>query len=159
TSLDTVARVIHFTSLVKNALEAYANYLAGVLIIGTAATRQLRQYGGNHKQQPLFSAEPFKNAFWRCVCILASGGVILDGTLSNRLLEGTTLSNEAEPLAVKDLDSPIKVGFLTNVEGYEPTFARILRDSLRHSAELEMQVFLMQFLALFLARQMDYRDL
>ena len=157
-SLDTVAKVTNFTSLLKNALEAYANYLAGLLIIGTAATRQLRQYTRNQKNQPQFSAEPFRNAFWRCMCVLASGGVILDETLASRLLDGIQLTSGDASLAVRDIDSPIKVGFLGKVPGYEPTLARILRDSLRYSAELEMQLMGLQMVTLLFAAPIERQD-
>jgi hypothetical protein len=147
-SLDTVAKVTTITPLIKNALEAYTNYLAGLLIIGTAGTRQLRPFSGKGRPQRRFAGEPFRGAFWRGLCLLAAGGVVLDDPLSGRLLDGIELPDGDESNTIRDTDSPLKLGFLVRAQGYKPAFARILNDSLRYSAELELQLLLTQIVML-----------
>lgn len=144
-SLETVAKVAGASSRVRSPLEAYANYSAGVVIIGTAASRQLRQFDGKGKNQHrFFSGEPFKGGFWRCLCILAAGGLPLDETLANRLLDGMTVGPSGDPSAPNDMDSPLRLGFLNRAEGYQQNITTHLVRCLRYAGELERMLFTMQ---------------
>jgi hypothetical protein len=146
-SLETVARVTNTTSLLRNPLEAYANYCAGVMIIGAAAARQLRQFNGSQKAHRFFIAEPFKGAFWRSLCILAAGGIIIDESMANRILYGVKLSTEVGSPPVADTDSPIKLGFLGRAEGYDQNIATKLEQCLRYTSELELLLFVLQLIS------------
>jgi hypothetical protein len=157
--LETVAKVTNVTSLIRSSLEAYANYCAGLLIIGTAASRQLRQFNGKRPTHRLFSAEPSKGSFWRCLCILAAGGLIVDDSLAIRLLDGVGLVATGGSSLVSDTDSPMKLGLLGRAEGYDPNIPKLLERCLRYTAELEQILVVMQILPEVLRRGSQKQDI
>ncbi len=151
-SLEIVARLASGNSRLRSPLEAYANYCAGILMIGTAASRQLRQFDGKSKQHRFFSGEPFKGAFWRCLCILAAGGISLDDVLADRLLDGMQVTPTADSPPPNDLESPLRLGFLNRAEGYKTTIGDHLARCLRYTFGLEQILFAFQFIVQALGR-------
>ncbi|MGH9875537.1 MAG: hypothetical protein ACRD9S_24030, partial [Pyrinomonadaceae bacterium] len=150
--LETVAKVADTTSLIRSSLEAYANYCAGLLIIGSAASRQLRQFNGKRGTHRLFCAEPSKGAFWRCLCILAAGGLVVERSLASRLLDGVGLLTTDGTSPIADTDSPMKLGLLNLAQGYDPNIPKHLKRCLLYAAQLEQLLFVMQLLSEFVGR-------
>lgn len=157
-SLETVAKISTVGSRMRSPLEAHANYCAGVMIIGTAASRQLRQFDGKGKQHRFFSGEVFKGAFWRCLCILAAGGITLDDTLAGRLLEGLQVAPLGDGSPPNDLESPLRLGLLNRAEGYKANIAEHLLRCLRYSSELERTLFVLQLVIQVMARSRRLHD-
>jgi hypothetical protein len=118
-SLDTVNQHTRNKLLIRSPLEAFANYCVGLLIIGTAAARQLGN--GADNKGTLFQAEQSRGAFWRCVSILQAGGIAIDQKLGNRIFLGLTVKNEKfKDDIVGDLTAPFKLGEFALADGYAP---------------------------------------
>src|SRR5205085_9285034 len=67
-------RLINGTSN-RSAFETHANYLAGCVLVGAAAARQLTGSKSPDSRATLFlNAEPFEGALWRLISMLQAGG-------------------------------------------------------------------------------------
>jgi hypothetical protein len=116
------------------ALEAFANYCAGIMIIGTAAARRASKASSELSDQIYFNGEPVAGGFWRCVGLLEAGGLILNNALAARLFEqmslastkpSTTVANTGKAAERKtedfnELSSPLKLDELRRIHGYDP---------------------------------------
>ena len=103
--------------LIESPLEAYANYAAGVAIIGSAAACQLNEI--EEAGTFFFQGNPFEGAFWRFIWILQAGGIRLDKSTSIRLFSGMTVRNDSLNERIGDWSIPLCLNALTNVEGYQ----------------------------------------
>ncbi len=113
-------------------------------IIGAAAARQLTRFESSGKQERFFLVEPFKGAFWRCLCILASGGITLDEILANRLLDGVRVVPAKKSAPINDLESPLKLAYLSRAEGIKHNIADQLIRCLRYTSQLERTLLTLQ---------------
>lgn len=119
-SLDIINKNTQEKLLIKSPLEAFANQCAGLMILGTAAARQITKYKKlNESKVRLFNLEPSENIFWRCLCILYAGGINMDYSLSRRLFDGTTVLSTEESDGINDLSIPIKLASLGFINGYK----------------------------------------
>lgn len=154
-SLEMVSRTSAATAK-KSQYEAYANYCAGILIIGTAAARHLRRYKVKGSPLRLFSGEPFRGAFWRCVCILAAGGITLDEALSTRLLDGMQIGTaDDDSTHIGDADSPIKLGFLSRAKGYRPQLSELIKQFTSYQIQLERLSFGLLFMLRYVLEKLN----
>jgi hypothetical protein len=143
-TVDVVGKVANVGHRTQNLLDVHANYVAGILIVGTAASRQLRRFGDKPTQRRQFSGEPFRGAFWRCVSVLTAGGVALDDVLAARLFDGMVVAAEDRESQISELDSPLRVGVLSRVDGFRSRIATSLSECLQYVTELELAVTLLQ---------------
>jgi hypothetical protein len=121
--LTAVASVGIRSPLVASALEAYANYCVGIVLLGSAAARRLRGLQGDGEADRYFQCEPFAGAIWRFLAIVQAGGVVLDGILGQRLFEGATIIRSTEidsgNAAIKDeSDLAFKPSVLEPLQGF-----------------------------------------
>jgi len=112
--------------LIESPLEAYANYAAGIAIVGTAAARQLKILRKT-KNGIFFQGNPFEGAFWRFIWILQAGGITLDDNTSSRIYSGMTVRNEISEVAVGDWSIPLNLSALTEVDGYQADLLESVR--------------------------------
>lgn len=120
-SLGMISDRTRGKSLISSPLEAYANYCAGLLIIGTASARQLSAFRTTAEEPRHLNGDPFPGAFWRCLSILHAGGLAMDDKLANRLFRQLSVL-ASEDRGLSDKDSPWKLAFLRPVDGYHPSF-------------------------------------
>jgi hypothetical protein len=109
-------------------LEAYANQCAGYILVGTAAARQLRDASAQGWR--LLNCEPFRGAFWQCLCLLVAGGIRLDRAFAARAFEGLYVAQGDDKSPIRDSDCPIPLGLLGSVQGIRPRLAEAARFSL-----------------------------
>lgn len=119
-----------------NPLETIANYAAGIVLIGTAAARQLSSLK-TKPERVTFNASPFEGAFWRWSSILSAGGLQIDRRLAERLYEG--LSGGRSGNVLDDRLSPLKTGWMARIHGYRATLSELV-------ASLESDVRYLQIL-------------
>lgn len=105
----------------RNLFEASANFAAGLVFLGGAASRQLNG-GTEHHPRP-FILQPFDGAFWRLVCLLHTGGIHVDSHVAERLFNGCAITAEQDessaPSQVSDMDNPIKTGLFGSLPGFQ----------------------------------------
>lgn len=125
----TVISTVRKRQVLQNPLEIFSNYCAGIVLIGVAAVRQLRAAIPESKEKRLFDCNPVDGCFWRWSCILHSGGLQLDKKLATRLYDGLTVKGK-EGRSVDDRTSPIKFGWLGEIDGYRSTTSDLVSDLL-----------------------------
>ena len=113
--IDIIYRETLNKCSVHNPFEIYANYCAGLLILGTAAARQINTYNLSD-EKVFFKGEHFSGSFWRCVCTLHAGGLILDDRLSERIFNGLTVRENKR--IIDDTSNPIRIGYFKKIDGY-----------------------------------------
>lgn len=91
--LDLVSKLGVENGLAGTALEAFANYCAGIMIVGTAAARRASRGSSKSTEQVYFNGEPVPGGFWRCIGLLEAGGLIIDSRLGARLFRQMTLAS------------------------------------------------------------------
>jgi hypothetical protein len=124
--LDAMARLGAEDGLADTAFAAFANYCAGIMIVGTAAARRAtppRATGGS-TQPVYFHGETAPGTFWRCIGVLEAGGITISESLGRRLFRQLTLEDRSEPGPPRPFDEgsfPIRLGEFRNIHGYQPT--------------------------------------
>jgi hypothetical protein len=125
----TVISTVRKRQVLQNPLETFSNYCAGVVLIGAAAVRQLAVANPRAKDKRLFNCNPVDGAFWKWVSILHSGGLTLDRKLAARLYSGLSVRGK-EGRGVDDRSSPIKPGWLGDIDGYRSSTSDLVNDLL-----------------------------
>lgn len=138
-SLDLIDSRTKGKLLITSPLEAYANYCAGLLIIGTAAAHQLGSFKskGKKARHTYFNGEPFPGALWRCISLLHAGGLTVDENVAHRLFRQLSVTNEGKP-TLGDADMPWKPAALQHVHGYNHTIQESAVDLAGSIAALEV---------------------
>lgn len=138
-SFHTVLSTVRKKQLTQNPLEIFSNYCAGVVLIGTAAVRQLQAIDPKDKKPKLFDGNPVEGAFWRWASILSAGGLQLDRKLASRLYVGMTVQGR-DGRILDDRASPLKLGWLSDMDGYRSSNSELVSE-LSTSVDY-LQVFL-----------------
>jgi hypothetical protein len=117
----------------RSLFEASANFAAGLVFLGSAASRQLNN-GGDHTRP--FSLQPFDGAFWRLICLLHAGGIHLDQHVAERLFKGCAITrpDSQSDETISDMDTPIKTALFSGLPGFESRLdeaARAYADEMR----------------------------
>jgi hypothetical protein len=117
------------------ALEAFANYCAGVMIVGTATARRASRGLPKSAKQVYFNGEPVPGGFWRCIGLLEAGGLVVDERLGVRLFRQMRLALDSDdgagaPRAATqsarenyfdELSFPLSLREFRRIHGYRPT--------------------------------------
>jgi len=129
--------------VVKNApgmvsvLEAQANYLVGLVLLGTAAAGQLT----SDKPSTRFNAEPEQGALWRFLALSHAGGITIDQPLAKRIFPRMSVRREDE--TVGDVSLPWKLYLMENIDGFQSDVPPATEMALRASKfAVEMLVLL-----------------
>ncbi len=126
--------------------------------MGAAAARQLETLAGTGAKK--FSLDPFDGAFWRLLCLIHAGGVYVNERIAGRLVRGCTVAHK-EGKEIADTDTPIKTGWLAELDGFVPRIAKaVARDqSARVESIVALQIAMSILTNLLLERgSKDARD-
>lgn len=151
-SLDIINKQTQNKRTVKNPLEGYANYGAGLLIVGTAAAREIQIHQQQDTQILLFNGNKFTGAFWQILCILSAGGININKPLANRLFKGMSVKRKVgdEEEIINDVSLPFKTGLLSIIDGFESLLSRSVVYSINEYREIRFRERIsMMFLSIF----------
>ncbi len=104
----------------QNPLEVHARFLAGCMLVGSAAAHNLTRIGLSDptpKPPTYFVGEPFEGAFWQAMSTLTAGGLQLTGGLDDRLFSGMSVAHKE--LVVCDSSHPMPLAAFSTLAGYE----------------------------------------
>lgn len=104
----------------RNQIDAFTDYCAGLLLIGTAAARHYNELCQKANRKRFLNLEAFPGAFWKLICLLGAGGVTLNANLSGRLFAGASVARENGE-AISEVGFPTKMGYLNRIQGYRAT--------------------------------------
>nr|WP_239523989.1 NACHT domain-containing protein [Geodermatophilus normandii] len=123
--LPHIAEVARNWSSARSPLEAYANYCAGIVVLGTAAARRLT---ASTTQATHFALEPAPGYTLRLLSIFAAGDLQVDPNLAQRLYEGSSMRlqrlEEGRHEALRDADLTHATHYLRSLDGFEPVVAQ-----------------------------------
>jgi hypothetical protein len=139
---DTVISTVGKRQVLQNPLETFANYAAGLVLVGVAAVRQLAAATPAAAERRRFNCNPMDGAFWRWTCILHAGGVVMDKNLADRLYDGMSVGG-SDGRWVEDRTSPLRSGWMTSIHGYRSNTSQVV-------AELHSAIDYLQFVNLVL---------
>jgi hypothetical protein len=107
--LDVISKLGTDGGLAGTTLEAFANYCAGIMIVGTAAARRASRSSSDSVPQVYFNGELVAGGFWRCIGLLEAGGLSIDAPLGARLFEKMTLTpRTGDGIAMRHGVEPVK---------------------------------------------------
>jgi hypothetical protein len=126
--LDVIAKRGAEEGLADTALVAFANYCAGLMIVGTATARRASNAAssGGSEDAVYFNGEPSPGTFWRCVGLLEAGGLAIGPSLGSRLFTHMTVmssTDRGKPPANRELDErsfPVQLAEFQRLHGYWP---------------------------------------
>lgn len=126
--LDAIARLGAEDGLADTAFAAFANYCAGIMIVGSAAARRatLPRTADAPSQPVYFHGETAPGTFWRCIGVLEAGGITISESLGRRLFRQMTLEDRSTPGSPRPFDEasfPIRLGEFRYIHGYQPTIS------------------------------------
>lgn len=132
--LDAIARLGAEDGLADTAFAAYANYCAGIMIVGTAAARRATppRAAGASATPVYFHGETAPGTFWRCIGVLEAGGITISESLGMRLFQQMTLEDRSKPGSPRPFDEasfPIRLGEFRHIHGYQPTIVAGIADN------------------------------
>ena len=133
-NLDLIEKEIVSAIVATNSLEAVANQCAGLLFIGSFATRQLRIL---REENCNFNLEVFPGAFWKAYCLINVGGVYINRNLASRLFDGLSAS-------VIESENPIKLRHISNITGLNRDVTNSLKVVTANLYEFMRRSFLYQ---------------
>jgi hypothetical protein len=138
-SIDVINNRTRGNPLISSPFEAYSNYCAGLLIIGTASARQLSAFKSNANQskETYFNAEPFPGALWRCMSLLHAGGMAFDEKVAHRLFRQISVSQQDGKMPLADTDMPWKPALLRHAQGYKLSIEATTKELIKSFAALE----------------------
>lgn len=141
-AFDTVAESSRRRLLITSPLDAYANYSAGILLIGAAAARQsasLDEDTSQLKRPRRFRVNLIDGGFWKSLSILHAGGLHLDRRLCARLFKGLE-AYSSDGKGISDTAVPFKLSRLRQIRGFEPRAGRAIEDMLLENALLNLLI-------------------
>jgi hypothetical protein len=124
-NLEIINQQTNNKLLITNPLEAYANFCASIILIGTSAIRRLSGEKSKERKR-LFNIEPVPGSFWRFLCLLHVGGINFSDNLSRNLFDGLEIMKHDRNDNVGDLTIPIKLNQLSIIKGYESLLGGII---------------------------------
>jgi hypothetical protein len=129
-SLQAVSSLRLKAPLITSALEAYANYCIGIVLLGAAAARRLQAIPKPGEDKRHFQCEPFVGAIWRLVAIAQAGGITLDVSLGSRLLEGATVGEPSTPATevMSEGNYPLKLNTFAPLTGFSLRARKVAAD-------------------------------
>jgi hypothetical protein len=149
--LDVIARLGAENGLADTALVAFANYCAGLMIVGTATARCASKAASPDGSEAVyFNGDPSPGTFWRCVGLLQAGGLVIGDPLAQRLFTQMTVMSSADqekPPDNRELSEgsfPVRLQEFQRLHGYRPVitanFTRIEIYSLYLALALHLSV-------------------
>jgi hypothetical protein len=126
--LNVIATLGAEDGLADTALVAFANYCAGLMIVGTATARRASKAASSAESEGAvyFNGEPSPGTFWRCVGLLEAGGLVIGDPLGQRLFTQMTVMSSADlekPPASRELNEgffPVRLHEFQRLHGYRP---------------------------------------
>lgn len=112
--LDGVARD---APSVTTPIEALANYIAGLALVGTAAARQMAS-------ERRFDAEQGIGGLWRFLSLCHAGNVTIDPNLSRRLFGSMTVAPGDSERTLTEVSLPWQLALLKPIEGFDSVLER-----------------------------------
>jgi hypothetical protein len=124
-SLDAVSQQTLRKLLIRSPLDAYGNYCAGLMIIGTAAARQFGCRSPKASElDRYFNGEPSKGAFWRIIALIQSGGIVINQSLAARIFTGlSVISTDGDGLEMDESSMPLRLRELDKIKGFSSIIA------------------------------------
>jgi NACHT domain len=130
---------------VRSPFEAYGNFAACIVFIGSASARILKSQIAT-ETAAFFSLQVFDGAFWRLLFLLHAGGIVVDEHMSQRLFVGCSVTRNGK--GVSDLQLPIKTAWLDVIEGFSPRLAMAFCEYEVEMAEMAATVSFATIIAL-----------
>jgi len=148
-SLSAVANIANARGIIKNPLEAQANYLCGIVAIGVAAAQQSHKQG-KKEHRLKFTIPQTENNFWKFLNIVHAGGILIDEKLADRMYLGLSVQNLDQSNGSDDRNIPIKLKYLTRVDGHNSSISTASQKTLARVSSLSVRAHLLTFLFSYL---------
>ena len=150
--LDMIAKAGTGNRQEGTAFEAFANYCAGIMIVGTATARRASAVP-DQKQQVYFNGESAPGAFWRCIGLLEAGGMVIDDSIGPRLFSQMTLASPeaveeiggrpARPL-FKESSFPVRLTEFRRIHRYDRSTTSAVEGALNYATEMAVTLSALQ---------------